>query len=276
MSIQTWCIIIAALTVAVGLSVWLRPRLRRARAYIKNVCTCGYLAPPPTARGLRWLKRTAGVLTFIQVGRIKYIGRENLDLAPGPMIVTPNHPHWADPGVLALALDRPARYMAAGGVFKFAWGLGGLVAGPMGAFCVDLDAGKGGPAREAAVKVLTSGQTLGMFPEGWAYLDGVMGRLKKGAVHIAQEASEILQQKTYIVPTFIRYGKYPGSWIRKLPPQLEYLFVFINFWLYRRGATVVIGKPIAVTDFPANDDEATEFLRQQIVALDPAGKDGRP
>jgi 1-acyl-sn-glycerol-3-phosphate acyltransferase len=271
-----WIWFATAATVLIALGLWVRPHWRRARAYIKDVSTCGFLAPPPTARGLRALLRTSRVLTFIQVGRIKFIGRENLDNVGGPMNVVANHPHYIDPAVMALALNRPARYMAAGGVFRFAWGLGGLLAGPMGAFCVDLDQGKGGPAKDAAVRVMTTGQTLGMFPEGWAWLDGIMGHMKTGAVRITQEAAQILGKRTYLVPMFIRYGRYPGSWIRKLPPPIEYAFVFVNFWYYRRGATVVIGKPIAIDSLPQDDHEATEILRQRIVALDPTGKQGRP
>ena len=246
MTMLLWCIS-GALLLLVPMTLWLYPLLRRAREYSNSVATCGFLAPPPTPRGLRWLMRTARVLVFIQVGRLKVIGRENLDLADGPMIVTPNHAHSADVAVLPLVLQRSARYMAAQGVFKFGWGLGGLLVGPMGAFCADLDRGKGGPAREAAVKVLTSGQILGMFPEGWAYLDGKMGPMKKGSVRISREAARILGKTTYQVPVFIRYGRYPGSWIRKLSPPLEYLFVLLNSWYYRRGATIVVGKPIPST-----------------------------
>jgi 1-acyl-sn-glycerol-3-phosphate acyltransferase len=271
--ITLWCSVFVLLAV---LYICLRPGLRRARLYIDQISTCGYLAPPPTPGGLRALMRTARVLAFIQVGPLKVIGRENFDLPDGPMIVTPNHAHSADTAVLPLVLQRPARYMAAQGVFRFAWGLGGLLVGPMGAFSADVDRGKGGPAREAAVRVLTTGQTLGMFPEGWAYLDGRMGPMKKGAVRIAKEAARQLGKTTYLVPVFIRYGRYPGSWILKFSPPVQYLIVFTNWWWFRRGATIVVGKPIPSTALPEDDGEATELLRQHIVALDPSGRNGEP
>ncbi len=246
---------------------YLIPPLRRAFAYSKLASTCGYLPDPPTPGAVRFLRRFARFVCFIQVGRSEVVGRENLD-HQGPVLVAPNHPHYADPGVMVLVLNCPARYMAARGVFRFGFGAGALLAGPCGAFCADLTPGKGGPAREAAVRVLASGQKLVMFPEGWAYLDGQLGPFKKGAVRIAREAASQLGKPVSIVPVHLRYGRYPGSWIKKLTPPLEYLFVFLNSWYYRRGVTVVIGQPISSNDLPADDSEATELLKQRIVALD--------
>ena len=164
------------------------PAIRRARQYIRNVETCGYLPPPPTPRAVRFLVRFSKVLAFIQVGKVKIEGIENLDGLDGPTIVTPNHPHWADTVVMPIVMNRPARYMAARGVFTFAGGLGGLLVGPIGAFAADLEKGKGGPARDAAVKLTSEGQILVMFPEGWAYLDGITREFKKGSVRIVREA----------------------------------------------------------------------------------------
>lgn len=246
------------------------PAIRRAREYSRRVATCGYLAPPPTPRALKWGLRLAKLLAFIQVGRIKIINRENIEKADGPFIVTPNHPHWADAVTLPIMMNGPARYMAAQGVFTFAGGLGGLLVAPLGAFAADLTLGKGGPARKAAVDVLTSGQRLVMFPEGFAYLDGELGEFKKGAIRIAREAAEKLGKTTYIVPVNLRYGRYPGSWIRKLPPPVEYLLVFLLFVVFRRGLTMVVGEPIPIHNFSTDDVVATEQLKQAIVALDPA------
>jgi len=247
-----------------------KPMRERARSYIKQVSTCGFLAPPPTPRALRFLMRWAKTLAFIQVGNIKIVGRENLDNIPGPHVITPNHPHWVDVAVTPILVNGPARYMAAQGVFTFAGGLGALMVGPIGAFCADLTRGRGAPALEAGIKVLTSGQRLVMFPEGWAYLDGKLGPFKKGAVRIAREAANRLGQTTYVVPVNLRYGKYPGSWITKLPPPIEYALVFALFFVYRRGLTMVVGKPIAIDQFSLDDATATEELKQAIIALDPA------
>jgi|AGTN01.3.fsa_nt_gi 1-acyl-sn-glycerol-3-phosphate acyltransferase len=244
------------------------PAFRRARQYIRDVETCGYLPPPPTPGAVRFLVRASKVLAFIQVGKVKIEGIENLDGLDGPTIVTPNHPHWADTVVMPIAMNRPARYMAARGVFTFGGGLGALLFGPIGAFAADLEKGKGGPAREAAVKLTSEGQILVMFPEGWAYLDGITREFKKGAVRIARESAAKAGKTGYLVPVHLRYGKYPGGWILKVPPPAEYFLLFLLAPLYRRGVTVVIGKPIPTTDLPADDAAATEYLKQHVLALD--------
>lgn len=267
--INIWTISAVALVSLFCLWRLLLPKIRRIKAYADELARCGYLAPPPTERATKWMQRIARLLVFIQVGRLKIVGAENLDKVDGPMIVTPNHPHWADTCVMPLVVNRPARYMAARGVFTFARGLGGVIIGPMGAFAADLTPGKGGPAREAAVDVVASGQMLVMFPEGWAYLDGKLGEFKKGAVRIGRAAAEEIGRPTYLVPTYLRYGKYPGSWIRKLHPMWEYLLVFLLFPIYRRGCTITIGEPISSDDLPADVGEATAFLKERVIALDP-------
>lgn len=271
MTIESMTIVWLLLAVATVVLVWrfFKPLKAKACEYAKQVQTCGYLAPPPTPRAVRRLLRLARTLIFIQVGRVKIIGKEKLDRVPGPYIVAPNHPHWADVAALPILMDGPARYMAARGVFTFLGGLGGLLVGPMGAFCADLTRGKGGPAREAAVDVLTSGQRLVMFPEGWAYLDGKLGEFKKGAVRIAREAAERTKKPIYIVPVNLRYGRYPGSWITKLPPPIEYALVFALFIFFRRGLTMTVGDPIAISQFSQDDAVATEQLKSAIIALDP-------
>jgi 1-acyl-sn-glycerol-3-phosphate acyltransferase len=260
-------LLLSAASIIVMLWLWARPYLKRARAYMRNMSTCGYLPPPPSLRGTRFLVGLSRFLTFIQVGKMRMIGRENLNIS-GPFVVAPNHPHYIDPAVIALALNRPARYMAARGVMTVGGGLGGLIAGPCGGFAADLTPGKGGPARESAVRLLVNGEILVMFPEGWAYLDGKLGPFKKGAVRIARSASKALSKPVPIIPVHLRYGKYPGSWIRKLPPPVEYLFVFMTSWYYRRGVTAVFGKPINPLDLPADDCAATEVLVSKVTALD--------
>jgi len=269
-------LILLVLAVMGGLYLLIRPRLQTLREHINKISACGYLAPPPSPVWVKRLMRAARCIMFIQVGKMKVIGRENLPADGSPLIVTPNHPHFADVAVLPLVVDRPARYLAARGVFTFGFGYSSLWASPMGCVPVDLTPGKGGPARESAVKVVTSNQTLVMFPEGWAYLDGVLGPFKHGAVRIAREAAHEMGKPAYIVPTFLRYGRYPGSWIRKIQPPLEYFFFMLLAWYYRRGVTVVIGKPISTDELTGTDEEATEFLKQRIIALDPTGRQGRP
>ena len=260
---------IALIALVVGVFKYLIPEIKEWRRYIRDVATSGYLPPPPTRRGMFRLKILSRLILFIQVGKVKIIGQENLEALDGKnYIATPNHPHFADVAVLPYVMGgRPARYMAARGVMTFGRGLGSLIFGPMGAFAADLS--DGGGAREAAVRVVSSRQILGMFPEGWAYLDGVMGEFKTGAVRIGSEASEILGEEVYFLPMYFRYGKYPGPWIRKVPPPAEYFLLMLLFPFYRRGVTVVIGEPIARSEMSDDRYEATEQLRESILKLDP-------
>lgn len=260
----------AALLIAIFVWWWL-PRWRSIKQYIKLCSTCGYLPDPPSEAALRRMRRLSRLLLWIQVGKVHVIGEENLN-PPGPMIIAPNHGHSVDPAPFSLLLKEPARYMAARGVFTFGGGLGALMAAPCGAFAADLTPGKGGPAREAAVKVLSTGQRLVMFPEGWAWMTGKVGEFKKGAVRIAKEASLKLGAPTYIVPVFMKYGGHPGDWILKFPPPAQYLIVLLMFPFYRRGLTMVIGKPICSNDLPDDAAKATEVLRNTVMSLDPSVK----
>jgi 1-acyl-sn-glycerol-3-phosphate acyltransferase len=275
MSLLAWLLLAVAMLFSI-FAWWFTPTWRRAREYAKNVSTCGYLAPPPTVRGMRWLDRVTRTLMFIQVGRMTVIGRENLDLHGPAMIVAPNHPNSADVFVMPQVLNRPARYMAAQGVMTACFGLGALIAGPMGGFCVDITPGHGGPAHDAAVKIVTTGQVLNMHPEGHTHLDGRVNEYKKGAIRIAREAAQELGTDVYLVPVFLRYGRYPGEWINSYSDTWGYMYLLANFWKYRRGVTVVIGIPIASSELPFDDDDAIEFLKQRTLALDPLGRQGQP
>lgn len=242
---------------------------RQAKAYIAKVSACGYMSTPPSPGFLTFFYWFARFVLFIQVGKIKIFGQEHLESSK-PLLIVANHPHYADPGVMAVVFNRqPVRYLAAQRLFNFARGLVSLLAAPIGAISVDLTPGHGGPARETAIQVLTSGQNLMMWPEGYAYMDGHLGKFKKGAARIARESGKRLGRPVYIVPVNIRYGRYPGDWINKFDCPVQYLIVFLSWILYRRGATVVVGEPISSDRLPADDTQATELLRTAIIALDP-------
>lgn len=247
-----------------------KPWLTRWNAYVKQVSTCGYLAPPPSDKALRSLLRVARAITFLQVGKVKVVGRENLDSVPGPFMFSANHPAGADVMLIPCVLARKARYMAHETVFTAGFGLGAHLVGPGGAFVAhDSIRDNGVRARAASVKVLTSGQTLVLLPEGLTNYDPVMLPLKDGAVRIVKQAAVELGKPAFIVPAYIRYGKYPGKWLQRYPRALQYLIVFLLWPIYRRGAKVVIGKPISSTELSADDTVATALLRSRIEQLDP-------
>lgn len=247
----------------------MKEMIKELRNYIKNVTTCGFLVPPPTVRATKRFHVFARLIAFIQVGKIRIKGLEILQQLPAPYIVASNHSHYADGAIIPLMINAPARYMVVRELMQFGGGIGALIGGPVGAFSVDIDRGQGAPAVRAAIKVLTSNQRLVIFPEGWAHLDGKMRSFKKGAVFIAKVAAYKLKHAVNIVPIFLRYDRYPGSWISKLNPRLQYFLEFLCFWRYRRGVTVVVGNPISSAMLPMNNDEATTMLQNAIIDLDP-------
>jgi 1-acyl-sn-glycerol-3-phosphate acyltransferase len=210
------------------------------------------------------------ILTFIQVGKVRVIGRENLNAVDGAVIVCPNHPHYIDGAIFPILMEKESRYMADEDVLRFGFGLGALTLVPVGAFPAR-DEGPDSNLRTfaAGAKFLASGFSLLIFPEGHTNFNLKMQPVKRGAVQIAKLASTTLGKPVYIIPAFIRYGRYFPMWIQRIKPPLQYLIVLLAFFYFRRGATVVIGKPISSTEFPSSDNEACNFLGDRIVALDP-------
>jgi Delta7-sterol 5-desaturase len=175
---------------------------RALSTYAKACTRCGFLPDPPTKKGCIFSKRLSRFLVWLQVGKIEIAGTADF-VSVGPKIIAANHPHSVDPFIFGALLLEAARYMTARGVMKFCGGLGALILGPCGAFCADLRRGKGVPALKSAVRVLTSGQTLVIFPEGWAHLDGITRPFKRGVVHIAREAAAQLGHPIPIVPVHL-------------------------------------------------------------------------
>jgi len=225
--------------------------------------TPGFIPPAPTVRGWRWQCRFSRVLTWIFVGRVRVFGAENLIAIPvgHSYQVTPNHSHFADIFVLPPILnERRMRYMADPGVMSGFFGLFGLLVSRMGAYAA---------SRKSGLKVVLGGEPQVIFPEGWTYLDGEMGRCRTGAVNICKSVARETQQESFLIPVYIKYGRYPGAWIKRLPIRVQYLLLFFGFLSFRRGATVQVGKPISSNALPAADKEAAELLRSEILKLKP-------
>lgn len=255
--------ILAGLAAIVAVSALLLTRYFVLRKHMKNLRTPGFVPPPPTVAGLRWQLRLTKMLSWLFVGKVKVVGLEKLaNMPPGSSYqITPNHSHFADIFVVPMIVNAfKPRYMAASAVMGGFAGLLGLIIAPMGAFAASF---------KAAVKILCSGECMVIFPEGWTYLDGNMGTFHNGAVHCCRQAAAALKKPSYLLPMCIRYGRYPGAWIMKLPIRLQYAILLIGFILFRSGATVVIGDPIADSSLPSDDTEASEFLRQKILNLRP-------
>ena len=94
--------------------------------------------------------------------RLKIVGKENVPVT-GALIVAANHVSIQDPLIVACALPRKISYMSKNELFK-----NPLVAKFLRALLVfPVDRGKNDlVAMRAALKVLQSGNCLGIFPEG--------------------------------------------------------------------------------------------------------------
>lgn len=242
--------------------------ISEARQYAAKMMVNGYLPPAPSDKAHSIMVRICRVLCWIFIGKIEVHGAENLKgIGSNSYIVTPNHPSPYDVVLLPVVHPRKSRYMAAQGVMQALGGLGGLLVGPFGAFGVNLDRGKGGRALRSAVFCIGTGQVLVMWPEGWTYLDGEMRPFKRGAVRIAKDGAIINEFDTKIVPVGINYARLPGKTIMRLPIKLQYLALVLAFPFFRKGVTVVFGKPIASSDLPECDRQASAYLQEKVQEL---------
>lgn len=262
---------------AVSLSIYLACKRAQYKDQIKQVTTCGYVAPRPTLAATGKLVKIVRFLTNIQVGKVKFVNRENYDSLRGPRIVSANHPHWADAAIMPQLVLAPARYMAHGRVMRSLGGLLGVYVSKFGVFASNDSIKDGGVrTRAAAVEMLVNGENLVIFPEGLTNFSPTMDNFRNGTVIIARNAAEKLGKPVYVVPSYIRYGRYPGPWLARFDRALQFFMVFVGFPLFRRGATVVVGNPISTTELYVktdgslrSDDEATAFLKSRIAVLDP-------
>ncbi len=116
---------------------------------------------------------------------VEYHGVENVP-PRGAVILAGNHPSYLDPLLVLLAVERPIQFMAWDLLFKLPV-LGQLIRA-LGAFPVDLRKGKGEAAFQQALRVLNSGDALGIFPEGQRSEQGPMGELRTGVARLAIES----------------------------------------------------------------------------------------
>lgn len=132
---------------------------------------------------LRLLK-SIGWPLFRALFAVEYHGVENIP-ERGAVIIAGNHPSYLDPVLVMLPVERKIRFMAWDALFKVPV-LGQLIRA-MGSFPVDIRKGKGESAFREAVKVLDSGDALGIFPEGQRSDEGPMGDLRTGVARLAVE-----------------------------------------------------------------------------------------
>ena len=102
--------------------------------------------------------------------------------ASGALIITPNHQTYADPALVTIPVRRRVYYMAWNRLFEipvFSWFIRRLRAFP-----VRIDSADPTSMREA-VRVLTAGHVLMVFPEAERTRTGRVERFKLGAFRLA-------------------------------------------------------------------------------------------
>ena len=211
------------------------------------------------------------IVTFIQVGKIHVVGRENLPA--DPVLICCNHPHYADVFVLPIALQRWLSYMTHREVFRFGFGIFNKIVQWFGGFS-NGDGTVRGAAKACALgaTALKTGCDVAVFPEGLTSFRSEMQAVSRGAIRILRLAQRQSNESAVIVPVHIRYGRYPGTWIQSYSYPVKYVLMLLCFWRFRRGATVTIGEPISVMELPSDEKMAVQQLASRISALDRQAK----
>ena len=113
--------------------------------------------------------------------RLKVLGAENVP-AEGSLIFAANHSSYADPPLMGASVPRSLYFMAKKELFDapaFGWFIKKLHAFPVDRGTVDFSALKN------AIKILTEGNALLIFPEGTRKKKGAAKKLKNGAVMLS-------------------------------------------------------------------------------------------
>jgi 1-acyl-sn-glycerol-3-phosphate acyltransferase len=164
-------------------------------------------------------------------------------LLAGGLLIAANHQSYLDPVLVGMALSRPICYLARSSLFEVP-GLGLLIRGlkthPVRRGTVDAR------ALRTTIRLLRSGETLLMFPEGTRSQNGSMGRFQPGVAAIA------LRCGVPLLPVCVEgaYRCWP-RW-RALPRPAR--------------AAVAYGEPIRPRGEP---EELIAAVRAQIEALRP-------
>lgn len=170
--------------------------------------------------------------------RPKIIGSENLP-ASGGFILSANHVSNWDPPILATFIEREVCYMAKEELFKnpiFAAAIRALHVFPVKRGAADKNAIKN------AVKILKSGECLGLFPEGTRSKTGKIGKAESGVSLIAS------MTKVPIIPAALVNTNKIFSAETKFP-----------------RLAIVYGKPIYFNGNAKDKDELANFA-QDIMA----------
>ena len=148
--------------------------------------------------------------------KIRLEGIEHIP-ADGPFIIVPNHVTYADPVLICIPIRLPVHFMAWDALFTVP-GLAWLIR-RLRAFPVQLDAADRRSTREA-VRLLQSGSTLMIFPEGGRSPDGRLQPFRPGAFRLACSI------KVPVLPVTIvgGHGLWPPGRVLPRPGRLRIVY----------------------------------------------------
>ncbi|MBU6453933.1 MAG: 1-acyl-sn-glycerol-3-phosphate acyltransferase [Cyanobacteria bacterium REEB67] len=260
----------------------------------KRLQETGYM-PPPSTKFARWFyKRTCHIFTFLFVGPVKVIGRENARF-DGRGLILPNHQFAMDFAVVGEAIPFSYRQVAKAAEVKGV--LRGTLAAWIGTVGVQVEGGK---AQDGAANTVIAtgknilshshGARMLLFPQGMLVFDNELRPkdFRTGATRILQATLGAIapEEPLYVLPMAIDYKR-----DRKNATLLVKILHGVGLKAFRRwrdyeliknedgsktkkprvfttyGATCVIGKPIDVRTLPADPRLAIEAVRVAIQDL---------
>jgi 1-acyl-sn-glycerol-3-phosphate acyltransferase len=148
--------------------------------------------------------------------RIQLEGIQHIP-ADGPLIIAPNHVTFADPVLVWLPIHLRVHFMAWDALFKipgFSW-----VIRRLRAFPVQLESADPRSTREA-VRLLQTGQSVMIFPEGGRSPDGRLQRFRPGAFRLASS----LQVPVLPVTILGGHDSWPPGRVLPRPRRLSIVY----------------------------------------------------
>ena len=177
---------------------------------------------------------------FWRVSEVRIEGLEEAFSRIGPndgIVIAPNHSHEGDAHAMLEVARRARRqffFMVAWQAFRGHWGMDGWILQRMGAFSIDRE-GNDRRALRQATELLSSGNSLVMFPEGEIHhLNERLMPLLDGVAYIASKAQRDLDEadpeaRVWILPVAIQY-----RFVEDVTAQLEAAMKRLEarmFWL---------------------------------------------
>ena len=130
------------------------------------------------------LAKTSSRLICRTLWRIRASGAGNIP-ASGPAVLLANHASYIDPFFLGVCMNRPVRFMEWDALFSVP-GVG-LASRMFGSFPVNQEKPDRSALRKAGA-LLSSGEIVGVFPEGSRTIDGLIHNMASGGVRIAMRS----------------------------------------------------------------------------------------